>query len=246
MKSSFFQKYLPYLLGLALGVWILYQMYAFFFPAEANLEVYWENVHQAQEQQLDMGLRFCESQEPDARNAVVTELRQHLYQHITESMFPAWYNTEYDFNGTTQVPRQGKIACGYFVTTILEQAGLQLDRVALARAASEQMIQSLLQEQHIYRFSRRPLSEFLDKAKELGEGLYLVGLDTHTGFLWNNGRELYFVHASGRSPHCVIKELAETSWSLQKSKYRVLGSLTADYLLLVRWLRQRTCPLEGD
>lgn len=243
MRTSLKQTLVLYGLGLALGGWLFYQLYATVASFwDYSTEAYWEEVQQGNKEQLDLGLRFCESTEKEARDAAVHEARQLIYERITESLFPYWYGTDYDFNGTTEVPRKGRIACGYFVTTVLEQAGFSLDRVGLARAASEQMIESLLQQQHIYRFSRSSLKTFLAKAEELGEGLYLVGLDTHTGFLWNDGSDIYFVHASGRAPRCVVKERAAESWSLKKSKYRVLGSLTADYLLLVDWLRDKTCP----
>lgn len=243
MKMGLKQTFVLYGLGLALGGWLLYQLYASILSFwDYSTTAYWEEVQEGNRQQVKLGLRFCESANKESRDAIVHEARAQVYQQITASLFPYWYGTDYDFNGTTQVPRKGRIACGYFVTTVLEQAGFQLDRVGLARAPSEQMISELIQEQHIYRFSRSSLEVFLNKAQELGEGLYLVGLDTHTGFLWHDGAELYFVHASGRAPRCVVKEKASESWSLKKSKYRVLGSLTADYLLLLRWLRQKTCP----
>ena len=43
---------------------------------------------------------------------------------ITNTIAPAWIGTKWDFNGITEVPQQGKIACGYFVTTVLRDAGL--------------------------------------------------------------------------------------------------------------------------
>ena len=38
---------------------------------------------------------------------------------LTDKIFPYWYGTDWDFNGTTQKPNEGKIACGYFVTCLL-------------------------------------------------------------------------------------------------------------------------------
>jgi len=66
-----------------------------------------------------------------------------LIQTITEKIFPCWYNTPCDFKGTTQQPGKGRIACGYFVTTVLRDAGFLIPRVKWAQFAPESMIHAL-------------------------------------------------------------------------------------------------------
>jgi hypothetical protein len=151
-------------------------------------------------------------------------------------LFPYWFGTSYDFYGTTQVPGQGEIACGYFVTTILEDMGVGLDRVALAKAASEKMIKALVDEKHIRRYSNQSLKRLLSDVRADGGGIYIVGLDTHTGFLVHDGKESYFIHASGRYPWQVVEERAEESIALSKSVYRVTGHLTGDLAFIKHWI----------
>lgn len=142
-------------------------------------------------------------------------------------LFPFWYGTRYDFNGTTQVPGYGRIACGYFVTTVLRDAGFRIPRTRLAIAASETMIKAVVSEQHIRRFSKTSLEDFLNAVREQGEGIYLLGLDTHTGFLINHRSHLDFVHASNTLKlDCVRRENAAHSTSIQKSTYRIIGKLS--------------------
>lgn len=156
---------------------------------------------------------------------------------LTEVVFPYWYGTDYNFYGTTQTPGQGKIACGYFVTTVLEDMGITLDRVELAKAASETMIRALVEPSHVQRFSRKTMDQFLGGIRERGVGIYIVGLDRHTGFIVNlDPDDIRFVHASGRRPLCVINEPATTARSLIKSKYRVIGKLTMDERFFKNWL----------
>ena len=102
---------------------------------------------------------------------------------MTDKIFPYWYGTDWDFNGTTQKPNEGKIACGYFVTTTLRDIGLDINRVKLAQCASEQMIKKLVSEDNIYRFSNKSIEEFETNLKQKGNGIYVVGLDNHTGFV---------------------------------------------------------------
>src|SRR6187455_2399459 len=41
---------------------------------------------------------------------------------VVETIIPGWIGTAWNFNGTSEKPQQGSIACGYFVTTILRDA----------------------------------------------------------------------------------------------------------------------------
>ena len=66
---------------------------------------------------------------------MIAEARTVLTRSIYNDLLPAWYGTPWDFNGTSEVPQQGKIACGYFVSTILRDAGWKVERVRLAQQA---------------------------------------------------------------------------------------------------------------
>lgn len=72
--------------------------------------------------------------------------------------------------------------------------------------------------------------------KKLGYGLYIVGLDNHTGFIYNDGKEIYFIHSTFVGTRNVQKENAATSWILEKSKYKVLAKISADEKVLDRWI----------
>jgi hypothetical protein len=157
-------------------------------------------------------------------------------EELTGTLIPYWIGTDYDFYGQTYIPGKGEIACGYFVTTLLEDMGVQLDRNGLAKMASEQMIKELVAPKHIKRYSKQPLKRVLADIKFEGKGVYIVGLDTHTGFIINDGDEIYFAHASGRNPWAVIEETALGSIPLKKSNYRVVGQLTKDVDFLREWL----------
>jgi hypothetical protein len=155
---------------------------------------------------------------------------------VTQSIIPAWIGTAWDFNGITQTPQKGSIACGYFVTTVLRDAGLNLARVKLAQCASEQMITALVQAKYVERFSNLPITNFITAIKQKGYGLYIVGLDNHTGFIYNDGKEIYFIHSTFVGTRNVQQEKAAASWVLQQSKYKVLGKISADEKVLERWM----------
>ena len=114
----------------------------------------------------------------------------------------------------------------------------ELDRNRLAQLASEEMIKELVTPSSIKRFSNFELNDFLENITRLGTGLYVVGLDTHTGFIHCQNSDIRFIHASGRFPFAVINERARESIILGKSKYRIIGKLTNDDKFMGNWLRK--------
>jgi len=190
-------------------------------------------------ERVKLGLRYQQSAGAAERAEVVAQARSIVTESIFKEIFPAWYGTPWDFYGTTEVPQQGKIACGYFVSTVLRDAGWRVQRVRLAQQASENIVLSLTSEPHIKRFRRVPISDFVDAVKQWGPGLFVVGLDVHTGFIVNTSSEVYFIHSSYVDPYMVVREKALESKILAASNYRVLGRITADDLFIERWLLKK-------
>lgn len=156
---------------------------------------------------------------------------------VVTAIIPNWIGTKWDFNGTSQVPRKGSIACGYFVTTVLRDAGMNIARIKLAQCTSEKMITTLIQPKYITRFSNLPMQDFIGSIKAHGYGLYIVGLDNHTGFIYNDGTTIYFIHSSYIGTRAVEYGIASTNAILQASKYKVLGKLSADENVLEKWMK---------
>ena len=77
------------------------------------------------------------------RKMSIQKAGQQFVDNIAQQIVPHWIGTPWDFNGITQSPGKGKIACGYFVTTVLRDAGVKINRVKMAQCASETKINSL-------------------------------------------------------------------------------------------------------
>jgi hypothetical protein len=160
-----------------------------------------------------------------------------LYCQSFAALAGQWLGTPWDFNGTTQKPREGKIACGYFVTTLLRDAGFDVERSRLGQQASEIIAKTMTTHEFMRIRSGEPLADFVAACRKHAPGVYLVGLDFHTGYLVNDGAELWFVHAAyGTSAQYVIVEKAGESAYLDHSKYRHVAFLTEDRKFLRGWL----------
>jgi hypothetical protein len=173
---------------------------------------------------------------PDKRS-VIDRARKTFTTSVTDKLFPFWYGTDWAFHGTSQVPGEGSIACGYFVTTVLRDAGVKIDRVKLAQCASEEMIKSLVPAKSIKRFSNISIDEFEKAVKKWGDGVYVVGLDNHTGFIICSRQKVTFVHSGGGVPLRVIAQAPADAKLLADSKYRVLARLSESETFLEKWAK---------
>ena len=145
-----------------------------------------------------------------------------LHHHLSSSIFPQWYGVEWDYNGYTNDPSEGQIACGYFVSTTLKHIGFNLNRYDLAKQYSLSIVKSLDQDFRKFK-SIEPTLEFIDSQVDQ---LYVVGLSNHVGFLSKEKGKIYFVHSNYMEPVAVEKELASESEALRSSNVFVLGKIS--------------------
>jgi hypothetical protein len=67
--------------------------------------------------------------------------------------------------------------------------------VKIGQSASQQIIKEFADKKDIKTFSNRPLDSTLSFVKEKGTGLFIVGLDSHVGFIYYDGRHVGFIHS---------------------------------------------------
>lgn len=169
---------------------------------------------------------------------IIDETRAYLTNIIANNIFNQWYGTKWDFNGTTRTPQKGEIACGYFVTTVLVDVGFKIPRIKWAQSASEVFIKKM-SPNNLKRFTDRPLSEVKKYLFAAGNGLYLVGLDNHVGFVLVDGKSISFIHSNYYFPEVgVMKEDISTKNPLKDSHYRIFGKLLMDEMV-VNWLEDK-------
>lgn len=164
------------------------------------------------------------------------QAKEFILQKIEDALVPYWKDTEWDFNGTTPTPRIGPIACGYFVTTLLQHAGFDIDRYFLSRASSTVMIKNLCNTKSIQKFNNNDFNDFLSHIQKAKEGIYIIGLDKHAGMIVKSKEKTMFVHSRKPRHVGVIIEKVEDSVTLQKSKVYVVGSLLENEELIAQWL----------
>ena len=77
------------------------------------------------------------------KDSILQEAKKYFFRTLTDSIFHYWYETPWDFNGHTQEPKNGQIACGYFITTSVQDMGFRLQRIRLAQQPASEIIKAL-------------------------------------------------------------------------------------------------------
>lgn len=183
----------------------------------------------------------CKEEEPKAQlrpypefkeevqsfNGNLSEKQDRFFTFINNDIPDYWTGTKWDFNGTTRIPNNGTIACGYFVTTVLEDFGIKLKRVHLAQQVSSVMITTLCDKKSIKHFSGIEQVEDYLKNRNKKE-IFIVGLDFHTGFIIRDDSKMYFLHSNYIKKQGVVKEEMLHSKALFSSKSFMIGSVSAN------------------
>jgi hypothetical protein len=158
----------------------------------------------------------------------LTAARQLLLETFDTQFFPAWEGTPWEFYGTSETPREGTIACGYYVSVLLRDAGFRIERAQLAQQASEHIVKTFADERDIQRFRDAPLADLVAAVRQKhGEGLFIVGMDFHVGLLRLTKGKAQLCHSAVLEPKHATCQDAVTSPGMI-SRYHVVGPALSD------------------
>lgn len=159
----------------------------------------------------------------------------YLYKNLINKIVPHWYGTEWDFNGHTNTPNDGLIACGYFVSTTLKHLDFNINRYKMAQQAGLIEARMLQPKSDLKIYSNLTFAALETKVNSVySDGVYFVGLDNHVGYLLIKNKTLYFLHSSYCDDKVVI-ELAETSACFRSNIY-VFAEITTNKTLVSNWI----------
>ena len=196
-----------------------------------NTATYTQVINNIASQKNKLKKKYTNMDVPNYNKAATT-----ISKAFENQLLPYWLGTPWDFNGTTQVPGTGAIACGYFVTTTLAHLGVQIDIAKYAQCGSEVMMKYLVAKENYKIYNQLTFKEFIAQLKSKPNFFAIVGLDFHTGYLLKNGINLYFIHSSYINRRGVIKQIAAESSELQSSKWKSVAFITSDAAFLQKWL----------
>lgn len=214
-------------------------------PIKPDAKAYLILTNDLEYRRKNLAERYSIAKTPADKAALENDARI-ILEHYFPELMRCWLGTPWDFNGTAKAPGAGKIACGYFVATVLKDAGFQVDRYQLAQQPSGNILQSFLPKSSCTLTADEDYQIFSSRVAMRKTGIYIIGLDTHVAFLVVEQGSFRFIHSSGSKPWCVVDEKPAQAHVLRRSRWRMLGNLTADSNLLRRWLTQEKISIKSS
>ncbi|MEO1051485.1 MAG: hypothetical protein AAFX87_12720 [Bacteroidota bacterium] len=157
---------------------------------------------------------------------------------LLNRIIPYWEHTPWSFEGHTSEPGVGEIACGYFVSTTLQDVGVRINRYKLAQQSPENEANSLC-------LSGMPLKIEGDTKEDIiktidastKEGIHFLGLDeSHVGYLLKEHGRLYLIHSNYIYSEGVIIEEVSSSEVFSYFNTFYLAELSTNEAFLRHWL----------
>jgi hypothetical protein len=179
----------------------------------------------------DLAAALVASGDERARAAVRDRARSAILFAFDRRIVPAWTGTPWR-----------EVGCSAFVAAVLDDLGFRLRRPRRFAEARALEIQRALapRDRDLSRFRDLDADRLAAEIARLGDGLYLIGLARHIGFVRVRGGSVDLVH-SGRDGSADVRrerlELARVVIVSRPSGYWVTPVLTDD--LVDRWLLGR-------
>ncbi|SIQ63693.1 hypothetical protein [Maribacter ulvicola] len=161
---------------------------------------------------------------------------------LVDKIIPHWYGTPWSFGGHTATPNEGKIACGYFISTTLRDMGVNINRYKLAQKSpidEAKMISCGSVISQVEHDSHEKAFDEIDTLTQ--EGLYFIGFDEgHVGYLLKREGELFLIHSNYLNPVSVCMETLKESRVFKRFTKFHLVAISHNDGLLQRWLENGT------
>lgn len=206
---------------------------------------YAEKIDLLEQERLLLASRYRTARTSQEKSEILEDASNLLESSLPE-MMRCWLGHPWDFNGTAETPGKGEIACGYYVSTLMRDAGFKVKRVYLAQQASQTIINTFTRDKMIKGGGMN-----YDKYVKLivndpkYEGINIVGLDKHVAFIVIKDGKMRFIHSSGGAPKCVVDEAKNEAYALKHSQYRVIGNISNNKEVLRKWLMGEAFPTGG-
>jgi hypothetical protein len=221
-------------------------------PAAFDAAGYESALARIEARRAALARRFAAADGGAAREAVRAEARAYVLAALRDVVLPAWMGTPWGLgpNSTPTRPHQpgAEIACGYFVSSVLENVGLRLGtRFTFAQAPALQAQRSLAPAPHdLHRYFSVPGETLARGIAGLGDGLYVIGLNNHIGLVDVRGGDVDLVHASYTGAQVVTREPLAAAQVIANSRAAgyFVTPLFQDDRLVDHWLRGEVVPLQ--
>ena len=165
----------------------------------------------------------------------LNSIRLKFTSYLSDTIIPNWYETKWSFDGYSETPKKGTIACGYFVSTTLRDVGCNINRFKLAQKAPLEEAKVIACGNEVTTLKNKSKAELKNYFITKRDGLYFIGLQFHVGYIFKKENDIYFIHSNYIDNKGVMKEKIDDSKAIISDVYYI-ADITYNDKLLTKWL----------
>ena len=165
----------------------------------------------------------------------LNQIRTKFTSYLTDNIIPNWYETKWSFDGYSETPKKGTIACGYFVSTTLRDVSCNINRFKLAQKSPLEEAKVVACGNEVITLKNKSKADLKSYFGTKKDGLYFIGLQFHVGYIFKKGNEIYFIHSNYIDNKGVMKEKVDDSKAIISDVYYI-ADITYNDKLLKKWL----------
>jgi len=157
---------------------------------------------------------------------------------LVDKIITFWLSTPWSFEGHTTIPRQGEIACGYFVSTTLKDVGFNLDRYKFAQQLPIHEAKTLNLGKPLIEINDNSTAKRITLLKDtLQEGIYFIGFgQSHVGYIQKKKNELFVIHSNYIDAEGVVIEKIERSEVFSYYNHIYIVEISRNKVLMKKWV----------
>jgi hypothetical protein len=169
---------------------------------------------------------------------ILDDAGSYLFDNLLNKIIPFWYHTPWNLSGYSDFPQEGTVGCSYFISNTLVACGFNLNRYRLAQTDPIAGSRSLTFTDSVVKYRNDGNIEHLNQKilKNHSDGLYIIGLDIHIGYLLIYKSKLYFIHSAYYYPNRVCMEYFEKSPGISSSSTFCITPITNNKKLIEKWI----------
>lgn len=194
--------------------------------------------------------RLKQAKSSEKRREIYREAEKYIVQQIYTRIAPAWLGMPWTMaviddglrpDAETPFEKGKGVSCSWFVVSVLKNAGLKLGNPrAFAGTIALHLQRSLSPApKDLKRIFHVTPAELEKRLSQWGDGLYIIGLNCHVGFVHVKGDNVTFIHSNYTAPMQQVRmePLAESeAIALSQRAGYVVSVLFKDTRLIHRWL----------
>jgi hypothetical protein len=191
------------------------------------------------------------------KSRIREQARRRVIRAIVRDIIPTWLGTPWTMavirdglkpNAAHPFEKGKGISCSWFIVSVLRNAGLRFVNPRHFAGTISIHLQYALtpRKRAIHRYANTSPEQLKEKMRKLGDGLYVIGLDCHVGFVYVENETVNFLHSSYTGPTEVVVEPLDRSAAIHNSESTgyVVSPIFQDVRLIDHWLLGAKVPFQ--